>query len=68
MAESRSAVARARREVEGDPIIRLAGQRLRADLPQLRHEVVAGELLAGRPGQAALEPRRRERLDVRARF
>ena len=59
---------RAGGELERQPEIGLAGQRLRADLLQLGDDVVAGEPLAVRSGQPALEARRGERLDVRARL
>src|SRR5205807_9319672 len=64
----RTAVLRAGGELEGKTVIGLLRQRLRADLLQLRGDVVAGEPLAVRSGETPFEPLGRERFDVGARL
>src|SRR5207248_3041658 len=62
----RAAVPRAGGELERKQEIRPAGQRLCADLVELRDDVRGCEPLAVRPGEPAFEALGRQRLDVRA--
>ena len=66
-AQARAAVARAGGELERQPVVRLAGQRPRADALQLRDDVVGGEPLAGRPGEPPFLALAGERGHVRPR-
>src|SRR5207247_167509 len=65
--DRRTAVARARGELERKERIGLPWQRLRADLLKLRCDVVACQPLAGRSCEPAFEALRRKRLHMRAR-